>query len=100
AHPQEPQFQDARVVVQNPAHSIARSLPREWVMNDEWYSFKNNPRAAGAQVVLTLDESTYKPTGTMGLDLRMGDHPIAWTNCLGKGRTFYSAIGHRPETYS
>ncbi len=28
------------------------------------------------------------------------DHPIAWTRCVGKGRSFYSAIGHRPETYS
>jgi uncharacterized protein len=30
----------------------------------------------------------------------MGDHPIAWTQCLGKGRSFYTAIGHRPESYS
>jgi len=37
----------------------------------------------------------------MGQNLRMGDdHPLAWTNCIGKGRMFYSAIGHRPETYS
>jgi type 1 glutamine amidotransferase len=27
-------------------------------------------------------------------------HPLAWTNCVGKGRMFYSAIGHMPETYS
>jgi type 1 glutamine amidotransferase len=30
----------------------------------------------------------------------MGDHPIAWTRCVGKGRAFYAAIGHRPETYA
>ena len=30
----------------------------------------------------------------------MGDHPIAWTQCIGKGRSFYTAIGHRPESYS
>jgi len=28
------------------------------------------------------------------------DHPIVWTNCIGRGRMFYSAIGHRPEMYS
>lgn len=99
-HPMSPQFQDARVVVQNPKHPIAGKLPREWVMNDEWYSFKTNPRATGANVILSLDESSYKPVGPMGIDLHMGDHPLAWTNCLGKGRSFYSAIGHRPETYS
>jgi type 1 glutamine amidotransferase len=96
-----PQFQDARVVVENPASPLAKSLPAEWTMNDEWYSFKTNPRAAGATVVLTLDEASYKPDGPMGQNLRMGtDHPLAWTNCIRKGRSFYSAIGHRPETYN
>lgn len=98
-HPMAPQFQDARVVVEDRKHPIAAKLPSDWVMNDEWYSFSTNPRAAGAHVILRLDESSYKPEG-MGQDLRMGDHPIAWTNCLGKGRAFYSAIGHRPEVYS
>jgi type 1 glutamine amidotransferase len=50
-------------------------------------------------VIARLDESTYKPEG-FGRNLRMGDHPIAWTKCIGKGRMFYSAIGHRPEAYS
>ncbi|HEX7856830.1 MAG TPA: ThuA domain-containing protein [Sphingobium sp.] len=99
SHPMAPQFQDARVVVDDPSHPIVRALPHEWVMNDEWYSFKSNPRAAGARVIATLDESTYNPEGMMKMNLRMGDHPIAWTKCIGKGRMFYSAIGHRPETY-
>jgi type 1 glutamine amidotransferase len=99
AHPMAPQFQDARIAV-NSSHPLAAGLPAEWVMKDEWYSFKTNPRATGAQVVLSLDESTYKPVGMMNMDLRMGDHPLAWTKCVGKGRMFYSAIGHLPETYS
>lgn len=97
-HPMNPQFQDARIEV-NKDHPLARSLPAEWVMKDEWYSFSTNPRAAGAKVLLSLDESSYSPQGMQG-DLRMGDHPIAWTNCQGKGHVFYSAIGHMPETYS
>jgi hypothetical protein len=46
-----------------------------------------------------LDEKSYKPTAGK-VDLRMGNHPIAWTQCIGKGRSFYTAIGHRPESYS
>lgn len=99
-HPMAPQFQDARVVVDAPRHPIAKVLPRDWTMSDEWYSFHNNPRlTAGSTVILSLDETTYKPTGMMNQDLRMGDHPLAWTNCIGKGRAFYSAIGHRAESY-
>ncbi|MFD1611475.1 ThuA domain-containing protein [Sphingomonas tabacisoli] len=99
-HPMAPQFQDAKIVT-NKAHPLAGKLPSNWIMNDEWYSFKTNPRSAGADVLLTLDEGSYKLAGPPGVDLSMkGDHPIAWTNCIGRGRMFYSAIGHRPETYA
>ena len=56
--------------------------------------------AEGATVIATLDESSYQLVGHGGQDLHMGDHPIAWTRCVGNGRSFYSAIGHRPEIYS
>lgn len=98
-HPMEPQFQEARVVTDK-SHPLAANLPAEWRMSDEWYSFKTNPRASGSRILLTLDESTYTRVGRFGEPLDMGDHPIAWTRCIGKGRMFYSAIGHMPETYS
>ena len=108
AHPMNPQFQTAKVKLEDSAHPVARGLPAQWDANDEWYSFKTNPRAAGARIVATLDESTYKPEGMGGMSLRMGDHPIAWTRCIGparsgkgnQGRMFYSAIGHLPERYT
>jgi type 1 glutamine amidotransferase len=98
-HPMAPQFQDARIVIEDQS-AIGRGLAPGWTMNDEWYSFKSSPRASGARVIATLDESSYSPQGIRNQDLHMGDHPIAWTQCIGNGRSFYSAIGHRPETYS
>ena len=99
-HPVTKQFQDAKVVIDDATHPVAQGLPAEWTMKDEWYSFHSNPRAAGAHVIATLDEKTYDPAGWPGQNLRMGDHPIAWTNCVGRGRMFYSAIGHLPGSYS
>ena len=100
-HPTSPQFQDARLVVADARHPIAAGLPSEWRMKDEWYSFRESPRKTGANVVLTIDESTYKPVGMAKQDLRMGaDHPIAWSKCVGRGRAFYSALGHRAESYT
>ncbi|MET0365371.1 MAG: ThuA domain-containing protein [Sphingobium sp.] len=99
-HPIAKQFQPARVVVEGTAHPAAKGLPAEWTMTDEWYSFAASPRLTGAKVVAKLDESTYEPQGMGTQNLRMGDHPIAWSRCVGKGRSFYSAIGHRPEVYS
>lgn len=100
-HPRDPQFQDARVVVEDAGHPAAADLPAEWVMKDEWYSFRTNPRDSGARIIARLDESTYNLESGFGRELRMGeDHPIAWSKIIGKGRSFYSAIGHLPETYT
>lgn len=100
-HPMEPQFQEAQVVVTGQPSAIGRNLAPGWRMTDEWYSFQHSARDSGSTIVATLDESTYSPVGRGGQNLRMGaDHSLAWTRCINRGRMFYSAIGHRPETYS
>ena len=100
-HPMDPQFQDARVVIEDTASAIGNDMAPGWTMKEEWYSFASSPRATGATVIATLDESSYSPVGRGGQDVRMGaDHPIVWTRCVGGGRSFYSAIGHLPELYS
>jgi type 1 glutamine amidotransferase len=98
-HPMQPQFQNARVIVEDPGGSITAGLGNEWRMTEEWYSFLSSPRTRGVRVLASLDESTYSPVGIGGKDIRMGDHPIAWSHCVGNGRSFYTAIGHRPESY-
>ncbi len=99
-HPGNPQFQEARVVVDDKAHPATHGLPSEWRMTEEWYSFDRSARAKNVRVLATLDEGSYTPGEGFGRKLAMGDHPIAWTRCLGRGRSFYTAIGHRPESYS
>jgi hypothetical protein len=80
-------------------------LGSEWTRTEEWYSFDKSPRAKGYNILVTLDESSYSPRERIPLlvdkDLRMGrDHPMVWTHCVGKGRAFYSALGHRAESYA
>jgi len=107
-HPLAKQFQTAHVTLAADAGPIAAGLPASWDMTEEWYSFTTNPRATGAHVIATLDEASYDPDGgPAGVNLRMGDHPLVWTRCVGAGsdrhgagRMFYSAIGHRPEHYA
>jgi type 1 glutamine amidotransferase len=77
---------------------IMKGLPADWVRTvpDEWYSFKENPRARGMHILATAVESTYSPGRTaMG-----ADHPMVWIHCVGKGRVFYSAIGHPAASYT
>jgi type 1 glutamine amidotransferase len=99
-HPMAPQFQDAKVQIESHVSGVGKGLEPGWTMKDEWYSFATSARASGSHVIATLDESSYKQAGFGTQNLTMGDHPIAWTRCVGKGRSFYSAIGHMPETYS
>lgn len=103
AHPMRPQFQLARVVVEDGTHPATRRLPAEFMHRDEWYSWEASPRERAFHVLARLDESTYSPTiDFMGehRDLRMGDHPVVWTRCVGRGRSLYSALGHTAESYS
>ena len=100
-HPLDPQFQQASLRVEQPADPIVSGLPDEWVREDEWYSFAASPRAPDVRVLVTIDETTYKPGEFFGKVLAMGgDHPMIWKHCVGDGRVVYSAPGHTAETYA
>ncbi len=100
-HPMNPQFQAATVRVEDKTHPATRGLPDSWRRVDEWYSFEKTPRRPGYHVLLTLDERTFANHKMFGRNLAMGaDHPIAWWHCVGKGRVFYSAMGHKATAYS
>lgn len=99
-HTMEPQFQVATVKVENARHPLVAGLPASWRRTEEWYSFEKSPRSAKDHVLITVDEGSYKPVGMFGKDLRMGDHPMVWWHCEGKGRALYTAFGHQAAAYS
>jgi type 1 glutamine amidotransferase len=104
-HPMGPQFQDARLVVEDRSHPATAGLPPSLVHNEEWYSFDASVRARpGFRVLASVDETSYAPVADWGIfetDLRMGeDHPVVWSHCVGRGRVFYSALGHQAKSYA
>ena len=89
-----PAIQTATLLLEDPDHPGAGFTEPATPLEDEWYNFQANPRPA-VDVVMTLDEGSYDPgPGAMG-----ADHPIVWAHDFGGGRAFYTALGHRPETY-
>ncbi len=98
-HPMFPQFQQATLRFEDRTHPATKHFGETWTHTDEWYTFETSARAVGSRVLATLDESSYAPEA-FGEDLRMGDHPIVWSACPGRGRSFYSALGHTAETYA
>ena len=68
--------------------------------------FYESPRKKGAHILYTLDETDMVMSGVLKdgslLDKGFGmgdDHPIVWYNCVGKGKAFYSALGHKANYY-
>lgn len=103
AHIMDPQTQEARVVVEDGDHPATRDLPAEFMHAEEWYSWDASAREKGFHVLLTVDESSYTPFARgfgAEMDLRMGDHPVVWARCVGKGRALYSAMGHWADAYA
>ncbi|WP_162527192.1 ThuA domain-containing protein [Sphingomonas solaris] len=101
SHTMFPQIQRATIRIADPAHPAMAGLPPAWPRADEWYSFDRSVRARGYRVLATLDEKSYQPTDLFGNDIRMGDdHPIIWTHCVGRGRAYYSALGHAADAYA
>ena len=88
----------AEIVTEPGSHPAIDGLPARWSKKDEWYNFRESVRGKpGFQVLLTVDESTYPAFWPKAM---RGDHPIAWSRPIGKGRIFYTAIGHNASTYS
>ncbi len=105
-HTSDPHIQDARVVNLDADHPVMSGLPDSFIIDDEWYSFDSSASAHGMHVLAGLDESSYiTENQSFGdvTDMRMGpeptDHPVIWVTCVGEGKGFYSALGHRQHTY-
>lgn len=86
-------FSSAVVRVEDPEHPVLRGLPTSFTIKDEeWYTWSKSPRAS-VQVLASVDESSYMPNSP----IKMGDHPVIWSNWNKKARNVYIFMGHHPE---
>ncbi|MFN3847992.1 MAG: ThuA domain-containing protein [Spirosomataceae bacterium] len=105
-HPIKPQFQKTDVLQDAQADSlITAQIPQPWSHTDEWYVFFENPRKKGFNILYTINGETINPSGNIPLlasdkNFGMGkDHPVAWCKQIGKGKTFYTSMGHDESTW-
>ena len=81
------------VVVEDAAHPCMRGLPSSFVVDEEeWYTYDKDPRP-NVHVLAHVDESSYLPSS----GIKMGDHPVIWTNEKMKARNIYIQMGHHPS---
>ena len=77
-----------RVQVRDGAHPATRGLDRAFDVFDEIYEFQ---RFDPARVRVLLGTDAHPQTGAAG------SFPLAWTREPGRGRVFYTALGHRAD---
>lgn len=85
----------ATVHIENASHPVLKGLPQSFTIErEEWYIYDASPRS-GVQVLATVDENTYTPDSPV----KMGDHPVIWTNRNVKAKNVYIFMGHSPQLF-
>ena len=98
-----PPTQKGTIIIEDPEHPcVPKGISEKWTREDEWYSFDRNPRE-NVHVIMTIDENSYDVDDNKWFKekkTRMGDHPIVWSREFDGGRSFHTALGHTPGSYS
>ncbi len=89
-----PWTQSARVLVTDPAHSVAAGLPSPWTLVEEYYQFRD---FRPSRVLLALDKTSVDMSAP---GVKAQEFPLAWTREWGQGRVFYTALGHFEGTWT
>lgn len=80
-------------------HPSTAQLPAEWKWKDEGYLCEMVP---GLRVLLEMDTTTVAkpPRAQWPLKFEGDRYPLAWCHQVGKGRSFYTALGHDKAHYA
>ncbi|MBC8166895.1 MAG: ThuA domain-containing protein [Bryobacteraceae bacterium] len=88
---------EAPIFVEDRNFSATKHMPVSFTLRDEIYQFKSWSRD-GLRVLMRLNESKLDLTNK---NVKRTDHDFAvsWVKPYGKGRVFYSTLGHVEEVY-
>jgi len=84
------------VINEDPSFPATRQMAPTFAFTDEFYQPKAFSRDK-VRVLLRLDTSKMPPNGE--LHAGAGDFALAWARTFGKGRVFYSSLGHASSTW-
>lgn len=88
-------FASATVHVEDRLSPVMNGVPDSFrIQNEEWYTYDKSPRP-NVHVIAHVDESSYRPDTA----IKMGDHPVIWTNEKVRARNVYIFMGHSPVLF-
>ena len=86
---------EAMVKVEERGFPAMRHFPERFRLFDEFYQIRDFS-STRSRVLMSLDTSSVDMTRP---DVRQQAIPLAWTRSYGKGRVFYSSLGHPPAAW-
>ena len=92
--------------VEEPDHALLQPVfggESDFRIKDEIYQFKDEPYSREKlRILLSLDVECSDPPTNKRVPMRRadGDYAVSWVQGVGKGRVFYSSLGHNHEIYS
>ena len=87
---------DGKVQLEDREHPVCKGVPYSFIIKeDEWYTYDVSPRQ-NVHVLANVDESSY----SIETNIKMGDHPVIWTNPSKKARNVYFQFGHSKSLFT
>jgi type 1 glutamine amidotransferase len=90
---------DAPIIVEEPGFPGMRHLPKEFTLRDEIYVPTNAPYSRGNVDVLARLDANKIDLTVRDLHRADRDFPVAWVKNYGRGRVFYSSLGHLDNSW-
>lgn len=90
-------YQQIRVLVEDNNHPATRHLGKEFAIKDEIYQYRD-PKGAKGLTIRPLMRIDMK--STKNLWRKDENNPLAWSKDYGKGRVFYTALGHAEHVWA
>lgn len=90
---------NAPIINEDPNFPAVRHFPKEFVKYDEIYQPKEWSREK-VNVLLSLDSGKLNYENNPRIHRQDHDFAVAWAKMYGKGRVFYSTLGHTQEAWS
>ncbi|RZM28350.1 MAG: hypothetical protein EOO88_09265 [Pedobacter sp.] len=88
-------FASGTVNLEDRGHPALKGVsPKFTIQKEEWYTYNRSPRP-NVKVLANVSESTYQPDSK----IKMGDHPVIWTNPEKKSKNIYIFMGHDPGLF-
>ncbi len=88
-------FAAADVKIELPKHPIMKGVSNPFhIKKEEWYTYDKSPRP-NVNVIASVNEDSYAPESKV----KMGDHPVIWSNPKMKAKNVYIFMGHGADLW-